>query len=182
MKTMTKALKYLAAVACAGFMASNASAIFIDPTSGVLNTTRWEGNETSQAAISGVIAGIIGNSTELFKVEPGESGPLAGSYNGSFTASTGLISWTGPDIINPDAYLLVKDGDGPPGWYLFNMTALGWNGTDDIVLLSFWPGNGAISHLALYSGGGTTVPDGGSMLVLLGGVVTVLGFLRKISA
>jgi hypothetical protein len=180
MKTISKALKYLAAIACAGFMASNASAIFIDPTSGALNTTRWEGNDNDQNTINPIIASIVGNSVEQYKVEPGESGPLAGSYDGSFTANGGLIDQTGPGVISPDAYLLVKDGNHEPAWYLFNMTALGWDGTDDIILLGFWSGTqGSISHLTLYSGSGTTVPDGGSMLVLLGGAVAVLGFLRR---
>jgi hypothetical protein len=165
-------------------MASSASAIIIDPDSGVLNTSRWQGNENDQNDLNPIIASIVGNSVEQFKVESVISGPLAGSYNGSFTADSGLISWTGTgqdDIIRPDAYLLVKDGNHEPAWYLFNMTALGWDGSsDDIVLFGFWSETqGSISHLTLYSGSGTTVPDGGSMLVLLGGAVTVLGFLRR---
>ena len=40
-----------------------------------------------------------------------------------------------------------------------------------------------LSHWSLYNPGRTTVPDGGSALLLLGGAVTALGFLRrKISA
>jgi hypothetical protein len=40
-----------------------------------------------------------------------------------------------------------------------------------------------LSHWSLFNPGETNVPDGGSMLALLGGAVTVLGFLRrKISA
>lgn len=41
----------------------------------------------------------------------------------------------------------------------------------------------AISHIRITGEPATTVPDGGNMLILLGGAVTVLGFLRrKISA
>jgi len=181
---MSKPIKYIAGLALAGFMAANAIAIPITPSSGALNTTRWEGPETGQSQINTAIEPIIGNSTEQFKVDPGESGSLAGFYSGSYTDSGGLIQYTGGAIIDPVAYLLVKDGNNNPAWYLFNMTALGWNGTDDIVLSGFWEGTqGAISHLTLYSGDETTVADGGSMLILLGGAVTVLGFLRrKISA
>jgi len=45
-------------------------------------------------------------------------------------------------------WLLVKDGDNSPVWYLFDIS--GWNGLDDISLTGFWPGAGAISHVAIY--------------------------------
>jgi hypothetical protein len=87
------------------------------------------------------------------------------------------------DLAHTPAFLLVKDGAHLPSWYLFNLTLLGWNGTDTIELSGFWPGPGAISHVSLYRGETTNTPDGGSMVVLLGGAVAVLGFLRrKISA
>ena len=184
MKTISKALKYLAAIACAGFVVSNALAISITPTSGDLNLTRWEGNQTGQTDIDTVIGPIIGNTTELFKVEPGESGPLAGSYDGTYNVNSGTITYTDGAVVTP-SYLLVKDGNQEPAWYLFNLTALGWNSVETIDLSGFWEGTqGAISHITLYGGGrSTNVPDGGSMLALLGGIVTVLGFLRrKISA
>lgn len=176
-------------VALAAF-ASAAHALSITPTSGVLNTTRWEGNQTSQAQIDPVIAGIIGNSTEQYKQNVGDAndtGPYATSYVTTFTntpsdPSNALIDYVGGPILGPTAYLLVKDGNQTPAWYLFNLTALGWNGTADLELSGFWPNQGAISHVALYQGAGGDipgVPDGSTTVALLGLALGALAVARR---
>jgi len=180
--------RWAGAIACActlGFV-SQASAILITPATTAVLT----GNETSQAAITAIVLPYIDPSTFLYKQDQGgpEEGDLAGSYTTTFSNTAtdpedALIEYDGGTIVGPTAYLLVKDGNSRPAWYLFNLTTLGWDGMEDLVLEGFWPGKGAISHVSLYGGTGTTVPDGGSMLVLLGSAVTVLGFFRrKISA
>ncbi len=179
-------LKTFVAAMAALSLACLAHALPITPLSGVLNSTRWEGNQTAQPQIDAAIAGFLGTSTELYKqnVGGGESGALAGSYNTVFTPtvepSGALITYTGGPVLGDTRFMLVKDGNQQPAWYLFNLTALGWNGTEDLVLSGFWPGNGAISHVTLYGGTGTSVPDGGATMALLGlSLLCVEGLRRK---
>jgi hypothetical protein len=177
-----------------------AQALVITPSSGVLNTTRWEGpaGQTGQSAIDAFIAGILGLSVELYKSDVRESdggsiesGLLTGSYDTTFSPlpppgenadPTGAtIVYTGGLAVGPTAYLLVKDGNAAPPWYLFNLTALGWNGTATLELQSFWPQQGAISHVTLY-GSTASVPEPG-LLALMGLGLTGIGFsLRRRSA
>ncbi len=166
-------------------------ALSITPTSGVLNTSRWQGDETGQAFINTILAGIFPAGTlELYKQDVGQAEanlPLKDSYKTTFSnspsdPSTALIEYTGGPIVSPTAYGLVKGG-GPanaaPFWYLFDLTALGWNGTDSITYSGFWPNQGAISHVTLYGKQANQVPEGGSALVLLGLSLAFLGFARR---
>jgi hypothetical protein len=189
MKKLATHLLLLAGLS--GALATQLSAITILPTDGVLNVTRWQGDETSQAQINAVIAGIIGNSTEVYKQNVGEAndtGSLAGSYATSFSntpndPSDALIDYGSGPFILPTAYLLVKDGNQSPAWYLFDLTALGLNKNagEDIIVDNFWPQNGAISHVALYNGPADIpgVPDGGSTVAFLGLALTALAFVRR---
>ncbi len=167
--------------------AFQAQALPITPTSGVLNTSRWVGNDTEQPEIDDAIDGILGASVELYKQNVGgsESGALAGSYvttfsNSAADPSDALIDYISGSFVGPTAYLLVKDGKQTPAWYLFNLTLLGWNGTDDLVLSGFWPAQGSISHVTLYGTTSTNrVPDGGMTISLLGSALVGLGLLRR---
>jgi hypothetical protein len=183
---MKLGFKLVAAVALALALAAPAQALTITPTSGTINVTRWEGDETSQSEINAVIWAIMGSTvTEYYKAEPpsSEFGPLAGAYNTVFYPTTDPYDATithvaGMPYIGPTAYALVKDGNADPAWYLFNLTALGWNGTAVLYFDGFWEiGKGAISHVALY--GGSVVPDGGSVSVLLGAALLGLAGLRR---
>src|SRR5688500_8899932 len=80
-------------------------------------------------------------------------------------ASGGSITWNGPSYITNAEYLLVKDGNSKPAWYLFDISD--WDGKETIALSDFWPGKGAISHVAIYGGSSstTTVPDGGATAI-----------------
>jgi hypothetical protein len=188
---MTTNLRNYGLVALAALaLTSAASALPIIPTSGVLNVTRWEGNETGQPQIDAVIAPIIGASTEKYKQNVGgaESGSLAGSYTTTFANTPGdpsdaTIVYNGGPILGNTRYMLVKDGNQTPAWYLFNLTALGWNGTETLFLTGFWPNQGAISHISLYGGpdGGDTpgVPDSGSTIALLGLGLSLLAIVRR---
>lgn len=146
---------------------------------------QWTGNQTSQSQINGVIAPIIGSATELYKQNYGgsEEKSLAGSYQTTFVNSAdgpsgALIDHIGGAYVGGTAWLLVKDGNHSPAWYLFNLTTLGWNGTDDLQLSGFWTGNGAISHVTLY-GTSVGVPDGGATAALLGMGLLALGTLSR---
>ena len=113
----------------------------------------------------------------LYKSEVGdgdEYGAAAAYYTTTYSNSVGdpaeaLITWQGPGIIScPACYLLVKGGRHTPAQYLFNLGA--WNGQDSIALKGFWPAQGAISHIALFSPAIATVPEPATLTLLLLGV------------
>jgi hypothetical protein len=140
------------------------------------------GNQTGQAEIDAYLAANYPGLDELYKqnVGGGESGSLAGSYETTFSnsptdPSDALIEYVGGAIAE-DAFLLVKDGNQTPAWYLFDLS--GWNGTDDLVLTGFWPDQGAISHVSLY-GGTTTVPEPGTLILLGSGLFGLALYGRK---
>ncbi len=196
MRTKTGILALIALLGATGFC----HALAITPSSGVLNSTRWEGNENGQAAIDTVLDGIVTDITdhELYKANVGdednpatvEEGPLAPNYATTFAnppldPAEATITHTGGAFVGPTAYLLVKGGAPPtvsPHWYFYNLTALGWNGTETLELSGFWPNQGAISHVTLYGGRGTSVPDGGSSVALLGAVLLGFAPLRRFLA
>ncbi len=135
---------------------------------------------------------------EIFKAESETdpatlSGPLSGNYTTTFSNSAtdpedALIQHNGGAYIDTSSptYLLVKDGNADPGWYLFDLTSdglgtgLDWNGTDDLNLQDFWVGRGAISHVSLW-GDSTRVPDGGTTVALLGlSLLGMVGFRKGV--
>jgi hypothetical protein len=88
-----------------------------------------------------------------------------------------LIEYVDGQPIAEDAFLLVKDGNQTPAWYLFDLS--GWDGMEDLVLTGFWPNQGAISHVSLYGGTSTTVPEPGTLLLLGSGLVGLALYGRK---
>ena len=114
-----------------------------------------------------------------------DSGPRAADYTTTFSNSASdpqdaLIDYIGTtaiDCLTKVCILEVKDGDHTPGRYFFNIT--GWDGTDNIVLTSFWPGSGAISHVSIHNGGSAaSVPEPAS-LFLFGAGLAGLGIWRR---
>jgi hypothetical protein len=160
--------------------ATKVEALVVTPASVATAT----GNQTSQAQINAFSAAILGTAEELYKQNVGgsEVGDLAGSYTTQFFNSPtdpedALITYDGGDIVGPPAFLLVKDGNHSPAWYLFNLTTLGWNGTDDLEINDFWPAGGAISHVSLY-GVATTVPEPATFSLLAVGLLGA-GVMRR---
>jgi hypothetical protein len=177
-----------------GMMSSvSADTMYIYPTTGTPNVTRWEGNETANLSPAEIATkvGYVGSLEELYKKEVDgglEFGSYAGSYETTFSSdpddpSAADIVWQGiPNtfITGPPIYLYVKDGSTIPAWYIFNLYVLGWDGMDTLALRDFWPDNGAISHVAIL--GTTPVPEPG-ILILLGIAMTAVGvasrYMRK---
>jgi|SRR5688572_921698 len=164
-------------------MALNANALLLTPA-----TATWQGsipNNPDPDAVE-VITGTSAQLTLAYKDNVGgsEEGSFASSYkttyfNTPLDPQDAEISYTGGSIITGSPiYLLVKDGNQTPIWYIFDIS--GWNGTERIDLNSFWPSEGAISHVSILSGsGGTRVPDAGSSLMLMGLALTSLGAFRR---
>ena len=145
------------------------------------------GNQNNTADILAYLSGTIG--AELYKSEVSgtggvgaDLGTFSGSYNTKFSntkadPSDALITYVGspaPAILAGSIYLLIKDGNQTPAWYLY---LLNWNGTEEIKMTGFWPNQGAISHVALY--GARSVPDGGTTAILLGLGVAGLAIARR---
>lgn len=160
---------------------TQAHALAINPGHAVLS-----GNETANPAILSIVDPIVAPSTLLYKSNVGgaEEGSLAGSYATAFLntpsdPSGANITYTGGDIVGPTAWLLAKDGNQDPAWYLFNLTSLGWDGMAKLELSNFWPQRGAISYVALY-GDAKKVPEPTTMLLLGFGLLGLVGIGRKV--
>ncbi len=149
-------------------------------------------NTTSQSVINRYLNSTYEGLFKAYKsdVGSGESGSLLdGSYTTTFgndpnDPSEAIISYDG-GLMADSAYLLVKDGNTEPMWYLFDLTAsgAGWNGISDLKLTEFWDNpeqnnRGAISHVTLYTTP-EAVPDNGPTLVLLGSALAALTFAKK---
>ena len=170
----------------------------ITPGTGILETSRWEGaSGPGMPAINAEIKLIMEHYgtylPNLYKsdfekgTEQGsDSGDLAASYATTFSPfadggepNNAIITYVGGDIVGPEAFLLVKDGNGPPIWYLFYLTLLGWDGTETLELSGFWAaGPGTISHVSLY-GSKVPAPEPATMLLLGFGLIGLSVVGRK---
>lgn len=107
------------------------------------------------------------SSNELYKSDEDgdaigdDSGPFSSNYTTEFTNDIGdpmdalIYLNSGAGMLTAN-WLMVKDGNNSPVWYLFDIS--GWDGISDITLTGFWPGPGAISHVGIYA-----VPEPGTL-------------------
>jgi hypothetical protein len=164
----------------------NAQAISITPSTGVINVSRWEGDDNSNLSAAEITAIVGGPALSLvYDAEVPRSGPViesgsfASSYQTTFSNSStdpedALIDYiSGSRITGSRIFLYVKDGNQSPAFYIFDIST--WNGTDNLELTDFWQGGGAISHVSILRTPGTNVPEGGATIALLGLACTALG-------
>ena len=117
-----------------------------------------------------------------------ESGLFTSSYETSFTPvptnpadpldpENAFISYVEGDFIScPECFLVVKDGNHDPIWYIFDIGS--WNGTDDIEIMNFWPDSGAISHVDIV-GRITSVPVPAPVWLFCSGLLGLVGVARR---
>lgn len=145
---------------------------------------------------AGDIAGIVGYTgdlsyfVELYKQDAGgsEKGPYAPSYMTSFgtgyetatiTLETGATTYMGTPL-----YLFVKDGKArydneippnliSPAGYIYNIS--NWDRTSPIYVGQLWPGEGSISHVALYG----PVPIPAAAWLLGSGLIGLVAVRRR---
>jgi hypothetical protein len=182
-----KALVITLAILFGMLSGAEALPITITPAS----VPQWTGSDNSNLDASEISA-IVGGGValvELYKQDVGgpESGIFAASYNTTFSNTAmdpedALIEYVGGPSINSafdKRVLYVKDGNQDPAFYIFDLTLLGWDGVEDLVLDGFWPRQGAISHVAIL--GQVPVPEPGT-LTLLGLGVMALGLYVRFKA
>jgi hypothetical protein len=186
MKTKINAIHTFAAASALalamGMPAGTAEATILLTPATATATCDLNANLGSLSAINTCFGTSYTDLTFGYKQNVGEgtdSGPYADFYTTDFfntplDPADALITWVGPDYFDcPTCILIIKDGNQTPAQYLFDLGA--WDGQEAIQMTGFWPNQGAISHVEIWSGssnggGGSTgngVPEPG-ILALVG--------------
>ena len=164
MKTQINAFAAASALALAMAMpAETAEAVIMLTPSGADATCNDNSNLGSLTAINDCFGTSYSELTFGYKQnvdDAFDTGPYADFYTTEFfntpdDPEDALITWDGPDFFNcPTCILIVKDGNQTPAQYLFDLGA--WDGQESIELTGFWPNQGAISHVEIWSSSSTS--------------------------
>lgn len=179
-----------------GFAAVQAHALIILTPAGATDTTNDNSNLTTLQLINAAFGTSYSDLTLSYKANVGGSdeGTFAGNYTTLFSNSASdpadaLITWDGGSFINcPTCLLIVKDGNQEPAQYLFDLGS--WDGQESIELSGFWPDQGAISNIAIWSGStssstsgqtstGGQIPEPGVLALLGAGLLGQAYLLRQ---
>lgn len=170
-------------------MASSAHAIItLTPsTAGVIPGYGYGPSNCENTQPTNCVEAVFGTSglSLLYKdnVGGGEEGSFTSSYSTFFydtisDPSDAFLFFTGgSSILCTSCYLAIKDGNSSPGYYFYNLS--GWNGVESISFQNFWPGRGAISHISIWGGGGSTSVPEPATLGLLGLGLLGIGVARR---
>ncbi|NNF17730.1 MAG: VPLPA-CTERM sorting domain-containing protein, partial [Gammaproteobacteria bacterium] len=164
------------------FGSATASALVIDPAQCGITLSCDSGPENSNSAILAAIEALYPGIEEVYKqnVGGGESGSFSGDYSAAFfntptDPEDSLITWDGPNTIDcTSCYVLAKDGDQDPGWYLIDIS--GWDGQEDLDLQNFWPAMGAISHVSIFV---QPIPIPAAVWLFGTGLLGLVGMARR---
>lgn len=161
-----------------------AQALVLTPDSCVVGDNCWVADVTGMPNTSEINA-LIGttglNMAYKAEVDGGlEEGFFAGSYETAFANSTtdpmdAFIRHIGPELIGCDeCYVAIKDGNSSPNFYVFDIS--GWDGSETIEILNFWPNQGAISNVSIWT---TASVPGPATLGMLGMGLIMMAFARR---
>lgn len=185
-------VRKISAALCAGLLlltfAGSADALIIltPSTPGVIAGYGYGPSNCEPDCVGEVFGVATADLSLLYKAEAGfwfaDEGTYARSYTTIFyddwndPSAALMFADGGPLISCATCFLAIKDGNQTPGYYFYNLS--GWNGYESISLRDFWPGPGAISHVAIWGGSSTSVPEPAT-LGLLGLGVLFAGLARR---
>ncbi len=173
MKTTQTRIKWLVPALLLLLVSSQAQAVILLTPDNATATTEDNSNLTTLSAVNTAFSTAYEDLVLLWKGETdkgttGQDGSLEDAYlwNFDMPVNSGTIDHIANQAAAdcPTCILIVKDGNGSPAQYLFDLGD--WDGLEQIALSGFWPRKeDAISNVAIW--GGTTSVSEPSVLILM---------------